>query len=148
MIIPTPDNRTDAARRKSTAPAALYPAWTLQENGVNIDPKVILATLDDFDDGKSIHSPEGLIAAGYPADFINPLAETFVDDPDDWHKTLRGADGKRLEHLRGVHDLDILTALAEHVGADLSDPDLQNMGRGWRARAYVSCIRQALERRG
>jgi hypothetical protein len=114
---------------------------------VTIDPDVIRATLDYFDEGHAVHSPEGLMAAGYPVDFIRPLAQTFLDDPDE-RRTLVGPDGQRLEHLRGVHDLDILPALAGHVGADLSDPDLRKVGRGRVARAYVRCIRRALESAG
>jgi hypothetical protein len=119
-----------------------------ETNGVapgGIGRDVILRTLPDFSTGKYINSPSELIAAGYPKDFIRSVAKTHIDDgDDDAHNWLFGADGKHIEQLHGVSDLDLLHALAEAVGAELADPELTNLGRGNRARALIRCIRRAL----
>jgi hypothetical protein len=106
--------------------------------------RTILANIDRFEGGCYIHSPAGLIKSGFPADFINGLVLTHLDDPDDPRGSVRSARTlKRVEHLRGVHDLDMLQGLAEMVGAD-AYAGSQFSGRGRRARAIADAIRARL----
>jgi hypothetical protein len=84
-----------------------------------------------------------------PRQFAESLAEAHVDDPDDprgW--LLDDATGWPIEHTRGVHDLDVLAALARQVGADTSGEDCTAFGRGRRARGIIAAIRRALGNEG
>ena len=104
--------------------------------------EVILSTLEGFHEGSLIWPISELVRLGYPEAFVTPLAETYCDDPGDAQRMLRSAStGRRLEHTRGVHDLDLIYAIAEAVGASTDSPFL---GRGSTARHVSEAIRNAL----
>jgi hypothetical protein len=113
--------------------------------GTTVDCDTILSSLEFFV-GDCITPVAELVGYGYPREFVMPLAETYVDDPERAEGMLRNAyTGGRLEHMHGVHDLDMLEALMREVGADASgDPDATAVGRKRRARAYCLAIRRAL----
>jgi hypothetical protein len=103
-------------------------------------------SLDNFR-GPGIHAVERLVGAAFPREFVQPLARTFVDDPDDARRALTRGDGRggkvRVEHTRGVHDQDILAALARLVGADTAEA-AGARGCHARARFMRKAIRRAL----
>src|SRR5262249_17749650 len=99
-------------------------------------------------EGDLVHGFNRLVKLGYPAEFLKPIAETVVDDPSDANRWLRRADNaKSIEHMYGVHDLDLLQALMQLLGASgpADDPDYSPLGgRKRAARAYKRAIRRAL----
>jgi hypothetical protein len=105
---------------------------------------LVLSDLDRFVDGHTIHNPEALLRLGYPWELVGPLTDTHVDDPDDPHGALRHPETHvRVEHLRGVHDIDMLNTLVDLTGADLSRCRTAT-GLGRRARQMANAVRRAL----
>ena len=107
--------------------------------------EVILATLDNYR-GDEFYSLNLLVAVGYPRAFLTPLAQTCVDDPEEGRSLVNAFTGKAIEHMYGVHALDLLEALMHSLGASVpeEDPDGAAFGQKRRARAYRRAIRRAL----
>ena len=105
--------------------------------------EVILATLDKLPiDGRTIWPVDDLVRLGHDRAFVESLAETYCDDPDDPDKRLQSPlTGKPIEQVRGVHELDMLRALAKMTNADTST--VTAFGFGTRARQYADAIRLA-----
>jgi hypothetical protein len=105
---------------------------------------LVRTRLDQFSDGRCVHAVEALVNdLGFPREFVAPLAETYLDDPDQIGMHLTNPEtGQAIEHMHGVHDLDLLDAIARAAGADCSE--VKAFGRGTRARQYVEAIRATL----
>jgi len=85
-----------------------------------INPKALDGILDALE-GHQISDPEGLIELGIPTELVMPYVDVFECNPGDYKRTIFADDGTILNQVRGVHDLDVLEAIAKHVNADRSD---------------------------
>lgn len=75
---------------------------------------------------------------GFPENFVQKFTRTHKSDGS-FKGTIFGKDGKVINKLTGVDELDFVSGLAREVKADTSVGD-RCLGRGFAARSYAQAI--------
>lgn len=102
-----------------------------------------LLDIVDALDGHSIFKPEALVAKGLNAEVVKKMTRSFKSDTRDHKTTIFGRDGAVIDETAGVYGLDMLAEIAGQIGADTKHAR-SLMGRGFRAEAFKTAIRQKL----